>query len=320
MNSMTHPDTDSLLSFLEQPEDGDFSQLSLHLATCTQCRNELTELSNLSQKLVEYKLADSSPAIQNRPLDKLQRLLSEDTISEQQRVEIETEIADDKDMLRAALHFAGHNEAMKKDLPGPESLSVIHAKNIKQAHMASTGKIRPNFLSRYLEYFQWRPPLWSAVTMTALLLLSVSYNLQEFSPGQQSVNIIAYQENPVITFTSQMDNNPGIGFFSDIQSSSEPFKHIKINLQDKQKVTITWPKVDNAGSYTLRLHQLSQGDRQLVAEQQVADNNAAFSMPSLQYMHENTRFEWTLSGITTDNKEFRASGGFAITGPPSVSE
>ncbi|MFV2055353.1 MAG: hypothetical protein ACC707_02755 [Thiohalomonadales bacterium] len=298
MNNITHPDTDSLLGFLERPEDSEFAELSLHLATCNHCRNELIEVSSLKQRLCNYKHRD----------------LSKPSKTEKT-----------KDSLYANLHFASHSEAMRQGLAAhvlrSPADSINKTSSTFDPHPSNNAGIRttklsnPKFFAHFLTYFQWRPPLWSALAMTALLLLTVTYNLQVLTFKPSSLDIIAYQDNPVLTYTSQRDDNPGLGFFSDIQTSTKRFSGITITQENSHNITVTWPKIENSRSATIRLYQLSKGDRQLVDEQEVPGNEVTFSIESLETLQDAARFEWTLSGTTTDRKEFRTSGGFVIARP-----
>ena len=330
MNNNSHPDKDSLYAFLENQDD---TNVSLHLASCATCRQEVANLTSLSQQLLRYRRKHSSGVESVKTQDKLNNILHGD-ISQQQREAFKLELQNDKQLLREALHFASHSTAMKTSLGSDnvtnnnfnsennnaQQAARSHTTNVDTSPSSSNSypnnspnKLLKTFAQRCKNYISWQPPLWSVATVTACLIISLTVNLQIMNAASTDLAIVAYQDNPVMTFTSQQDNTPGIGFFSNIHSSTQSFSNVQISQFDSDTLVMSWPNVHNANDYTLSLFQITSGDRLLVNEQKVKTNSATFSTTPLQLSNINSRFEWTLTGVTTDNKSFRALGGFIIS-------
>jgi len=308
MSNSSHPDKDSLLSFLQDRDD---TTISLHLASCVTCRNEVASLSELSQRLLRYKRNHSENRESSNNVEKLNHLLNGD-ISPQQREQFNLELQNDKNLLREALHFASHSAAMKSSLglieTSPKTANPTKSNSGSLFRLWST-----TLLQRCKNALSWHPPLWSVVTVTACLIISVSVNLQVMNPTSSNFSVVAYQDNPVMTFMSLQDDTPGIGFFSNVRSSTQSFNNIKISQPDRDTLAFSWPNVTNAIDFTLSLYQITSDDRLLIDEQIVQVNSATFSTLPLQISNINRRFEWVLTGVTTDKKSFKALGGFIIT-------
>ena len=57
MKTQTHPTAEDLLAYLENPEANVFTDISIHLAYCHDCRNQVAKLSALEEAIKQDGVA-----------------------------------------------------------------------------------------------------------------------------------------------------------------------------------------------------------------------------------------------------------------------
>ena len=148
----------------------------------------------------------------------------------------------------------------------------------------------------------------TAVVFIAVLFLAQSPILQ-----QNQVTVASFQDDPTIQFTAK-NKLPGVGFFTQSGNTSKPFEDIRIELVSENTLKISWPEVDGAELYKMRIQVFNQGKKTVLKENSTQVNYTTFLIqPEHQADKANKRYEWVLYGNTADDRMFYASGGFVIS-------
>ena len=136
----------------------------------------------------------------------------------------------------------------------------------------------------------------------------------QFNPARdgQAMRVIAFQDNPVLQYSTQ-DTQPGIGFFSQVGADSKPFAGMTIELQAEDRLRLSWPEIPGVSDYNLKLQVFRDGQTRLLARRQLDSTVAEIQLDEPLTQH---RYEWVLSGNTLDQGSFQANGGFVITANP----
>lgn len=285
MSTMKHPEDEGLIAFLENPEDATFKTLSLHLALCQNCRNQMHALSKLQETLKE--IATETAILVD------ETSLAEDNILEQE-----------PQSLKAALHFATHSAAMDRAL----NEETEERSPEKQRHEQTSPPF--SFAEMVQGWLRLRTPFWVTAPAAAFVAIVLIFFVSSpFSPDAEKLTIAPYQDNAVITF-QEKTQRPGMGFFDKARTSVQTFDDIRVVLVEKTGIVLSWPPVENAMNYTLRLQMIRDGKKKTVEEITTHETEAVFQKEALE---KNTRYEWRLSGKTQDEKTFQASGGFVVT-------
>jgi hypothetical protein len=297
-----HPELTVLKDYLDNSAADEFAGLRLHLAQCGECRELVSGLSgviNMSQHLPSSANGALTEQQQQQIADYIDGHLTEAEGRQQQEF-IQSSAA----AMKAALHYASHKSAMDKSLPK----SV--AKNAPLMNLKRDGHTQWfDLWNKLKELVTIQVPVWLTVPATAALVALLSINLFN-QPASENANytIASYQDNPVMQFRAR-ESLPGIGFFARPSQSAEPYKAIKVSLSGDKRFTIQWPPVTGATIYTLRLQMFSQGNKLVVGEVTTKNNSAVITANLDNIYH---RYEWVLSGETSDNRAFISSGGFVI--------
>ena len=301
MTVSNHPELATLKDYLANSAADEFAALRLHLAQCGECRELVSGLSGV------IIMSQHLPAAADGALSDQQHQQIADYIDghltaaegQQQQEFIQTSAA----AMKAALHYASHKAAMDRGL-------ATSAANAPQSN--SKRASQPQWFDvwgQLKKLVTLQAPVWFTVPATAALVALLSINLFN-QPASDNANytIAGYQDNPVMQFRAK-ESQPGIGFFARPSQSSEPYKAIKVSLSGDKRFTIQWPPVTGATIYTLRLQMFNQGSKQVVGEVTTKTNSAVITADLENIAH---RYEWVLSGETSDNRAFISSGGFVI--------
>ncbi|MGB5396794.1 MAG: hypothetical protein WBN96_06560, partial [Gammaproteobacteria bacterium] len=270
----------------------------LHLAQCQACRDEVAALTAVDRFYPELEHATDDAA---------QQLICDyvdDRLAPQARAEAVALIHNDDSALKAALHYASHAASMSAALGERDTEQGQQHTPAAAKTTGTTGVF--SMLGRWLDL---RAPLWAVVPATAFAVALLAVSLQTYMSGSHgSYQVASYQDNPVIQFRKNEDL-PGIGFFSKADRSTTAYNNVQVEVLDANRIRIDWPQVANALQYSLRLQMFNQNQKLPLGEISTRLPTATFTTAELS---SGRRYEWILSGKTTDDKTFYASGGFVI--------
>lgn len=306
---MNHPDTEQLTAYLTNPQSGEFMDLRLHLARCVDCRAEVSVLAELKENplpgLAEAGL-DSDDAFHNATQEQLIEKYVDGVLDGEERQEVETLLQTDPRAIKAALHYASHSAGMKRALYDSPDGVIPDQSKLRPDNKTSA---RPSLLNAINNWLQLRAPVWLAVPATAVVVALFSITMTPLLTSTTSqFTVASYQDNPVIRF-EQKNRQPGIGFFANAGKTEQAYATIKTRLFDGNMLDLSWPVVAKAVSYKIQLQLIKNGQRTNVGELTTKLAQASFKRVPDDTGH---RYEWVLSGNTTDGKTFTTHGGFVI--------
>ena len=294
MTVSDHPELATLQHYLNNTAADEFNGVRLHLAQCAECRSLVDGLTGVQQ-------ISRSFSGQSKP----------DTLTEQQH----QKIADYIDgRLNGAepqqqKEFIQNNATAMKAALNKAALKPIHEST--SASGSISGASHPQSVSwkKLKALLGFQTPFWLTVPVTAALVALVSINLVNQPAMEQSPYTIAsYQDNAVIQYRPK-DQLPGIGFFAKSAQLSEAYDRLKVSVSEDRHFIMQWPPVPGALKYNLRLQMFDQGNKIVVGEVTTENNSAIITANNDNIYH---RYEWILSGETSDNRVFFANGGFVI--------
>lgn len=300
-----HPELEQLENYLHNIDSTEFSGLRLHLAQCAQCRalaEGLMGLQVMPQKPMSQQQDDLLTDVEHQLIfDYVDGRLS--GAEHQQQKDF---IHSNPSALKASLHYASHKSAMDKAglEPELESSSVTSMNvHVRSSHMWS------GLQKKLKALLTFSTPVWITVPVMAAFVAILSVNLFDISaPGQANYTIASYQDNAIIQFRPK-DHLPGIGFFAKSAQFSEVYDTLEVTVSDNGRFTIQWPPVVGAIKYTLRLQMFDQGNKVVLGQVTTEKTSAIITTEQDDIFH---RYEWVLSGETSDNRVFLATGGFVI--------
>lgn len=306
---MNHPDIEQLTAYLTNPQSEDFSELCLHLASCVDCRAEVTVLAELKENpfpgLVEAG-PDPDDAFDKASQEQLIEKYVDGVLTSEEGQEIETLLQTNPQALKAALHYATHSAGMNRE-PHDSTGSVIPQQTTLHNRHKAAGK--SSLFKTINNWLQLRAPLWLAVPATAVAVALLSINIATFQTASTSgYTVASYQDNPVVQF-EQKRQQPGIGFFANAGKTVQSYATIKPRLLGDDGLSISWPAIDKAVAYTIQLQLIKNGQHVTIDELTTKLAQASFKRAPDDTGH---RYEWVLSGETTDGKTFSTNGGFVI--------
>ncbi|MEC4677538.1 MAG: hypothetical protein VST69_02135 [Nitrospirota bacterium] len=289
MGTIKHPEDETLIAFFENPSAHEFKDLSLHLATCQSCRNQMSALSKLKETLSEIATTSG--------MDHSDATMDTDDVFTKNQTHAQN--------LKAALHFESHRAAMDRSLSEYTEIPEKQQETVKQ-----DASKKPGFAGLIRKCLRLRTPFWlTAPAAGFAAIIFIFLFSPAFSPEVERLSIAAYQDNAVIEFQSKTAR-PGIGFFENARTNEKSFENINISLIKNTDIALSWPPVENAIDYTLTLKMIQGGEKKGVDKITTNETHAVFQKNALE---KNTRYEWRLSGQTRDDLIFQASGGFVIT-------
>lgn len=308
---MNHPDTEQLNAYVQDPIADDYRQLRLHLAACVDCRQQVKLLSNLKINLREVEAEQYQHAVsQNDELNEiLQTQLIEEYVDGQLNKSDQRRMAgmikNNAQAMKAAMHYASHSARMQREL-GDDAGSLATKPNYSAGINKSS---KPGILTMLRRWLEIRSPVWLTVPATAAIagLLTIVL-IPQLDSGAEKINVIAYQDNPVIQF-KRTQELPGIGFFSGANKITRPYDRITANVFDKKTIQLSWPRVDNAVSYTMQLKIFANGQQVSVGKLTTTDTQVSFKRVANDSGH---RYTWRLTGKTGAGELFSTKGGFII--------
>jgi len=151
-------------------------------------------------------------------------------------------------------------------------------------------------------------PRWEYAALTASLTLAIILSVS-LSQQRHGTHIVAYSDNPVLVFKKIKSDTPGIGFFSDAINSSRNYSGVVFKAQGNDNWSAEWPQIAGAESYLLQLYRVVNGRNELLFEER--SRNTSVTIRDLT-LAKHVRYEWKLSGDTTNQDRFSTNGGFVI--------
>lgn len=294
MTTETHPQLEQLLEYLESPNASTHTELRRHMASCSQCRKQVTNLNTLSHTL--------SQAVAHENISEVPNKLIEDFVDgrldEPQHQAAQTKLKQNKDALKAALHYATHSTAMRA------------ADNSTQPHAASpTVNARAGLLQRL---FAWRPPALTTVPLAAAAAFALTILVLPLLDKQDDnmLAVATFQDHPALSLQAPAADTPGMGFFHSAQGREIPFAGIQMQYNPQSGVKIHWPAVESAKNYHLQLSIASNEGKQFLAEADSQLPEAHFKNLKLE---AGRHYQWVLTGLTKTGLSFRTDGGFAVS-------
>lgn len=281
-----------------------------HLAGCKECRDQVTIITTLQNEWSQLRHQSSLTEDQQQMIcDYIDGLLQTDE-SEKAKALIKNK----PDAMKAALHYQSHVESMEAHLSRSDRVSRkgrVYQEDLSAQH--TQGAFFTGLFSFASQFFSIRSPMVYTMTATAAVFIAAFFLTQspELKPNQTVIAL--YQDNPTIQFTAK-NKLPGVGFFTQSGNTSKPFEDIRIELISEDTIKISWPEVDGAELYKMRIQVFNQGKKTILKESSTQTNYTTFLMePERQIARYNQRYEWVLYGNTTDDRMFYASGGFVIS-------
>lgn len=284
-----------------------YNQVIDHLASCNLCREQVTAISTVlgSHQYIHQKSSLTSSQ------QKMICDFIDGNLAAEESASVKKLITNDDDAMKAALHYQSHSETMAQDLS--RNNAFTEKTPLNTTIDTTTRKSNKSFLKQAAalieQFFNTKPPLIYTITATAALLLAIALTLNTVAVDQQQTMIASYQDDPTIQFTEK-NKLPGIGFFAQSGNISKPFEDIKIELVSENTIRISWPKVDGATLYNMRIQVFNRDRKSVLQEISTRDNYTAFKLDIEN--SNNRRYEWILYGNTVDERMFYASGGFIV--------
>ncbi len=212
------------------------------------------------------------------------------------------------DAMKAALHYTSHIESMASELSRQE---IVYQP--PQSVRRSQNSLFTDMSSFFRQFFSVRSPMVYTMAATAVVFIAVLFLAQSPILQRNQVTIASFQDDPTIQFTAK-NKLPGVGFFTQSGNTSKPFEDIRIELISENTLKISWPEVDGAELYKMRIQVFNQGKKTVLKENSTQVNYTTFLVePEHQAGKANKRYEWVLYGNTADDRMFYASGGFVIS-------
>ena len=283
-----------------------------HLAYCEDCRNQASIITTLHDGWIDIRQPSELTENQHQTIcDYVDGLLPIDEADE-----VRTLIKNHPDAMKAALHYQSHVTTMRDQLSRKASEPPT-----KAATQLSPGNLYHRLMAFCVRFFSIPPAMAYTMSATAVLLIAVFLLIQQPQLQPKQTMIASYQDDPMMQFT---DSNklPGVGFFAQSGNTSKPFEDVRIELIAKDTIKMTWPEVDGAALYKMRIQVFNHGKKTILKENSVQTNHTTFVLEADDQKSnteadnirsQNRRYEWVLYGNTKDDRMFYAAGGFIIS-------
>lgn len=317
-----HPETDDLLQYLLTPADAEGLAIAEHLTHCSECRLRAVKLSGLSQQLrhrATFSVVSptSSNVTEYEDFEQIAHYL-EGRLDDAQEQQVRQQLDTSPTALKAALHYATHSSAMRRNAPdfSPALSPAVENENVASADMKANKKppapnknILDTLAHALGQWLDWKMPVWISAGATALVVFTLSMLILPSNDMQDtSLHLAQYQDEALITFTPETAQRPGMGFFNTAPVHQESFGSVKISL-DKDTLQMQWPAVKQARSYQVTLSVYRAAEPQVLFSKTVATPDLRLTHFTPETGH---RYEWEISGTRTDNTAFKTRGGFVI--------
>ena len=307
MTMTQHPTIETLSGYVLSPDNQDYRDVRRHLQACEPCRLRSDQLSTLSQRLRHevplYKASlpvDVTDATDITTEEAASLIQSGQGLTAEQLKTIRQSPA----AMKAALHSLTHSAAMQRDIQqhvSPETTTTSDS--------IATQTRKTNLLE-WLKQFVTIHPAWLSIPTTAVVIFVLTLGLTGQLRQHSDLPLVtAYQDNPVVNFQPAGAQHPGIGFFSNVPSTSRPFAPVQVTVSFDGILALQWPAINKAVDYAVQIAEI-QGDNPIQLFQQITNK------PQIRFIafkpHKGRRYTWTISGKVQDGQQFKAQGGFVI--------
>ena len=275
-----------------------------HLAGCEECRDQVTIITTLQNEWSQLRHQSSLTEDQQQMIcDYIDGLLQADEAEK-----VKALIKNKPDAMKAALHYQSHVASMQAEISRKGRVpQEDHSTQDKQSAFFT------DLFSFASQFFSIRSAMVYTMTVTAAIFITIFFLAQAPELQQNQTVIASYQDNPTIQFTAK-NKLPGVGFFTQSGNTSKPFEDVRIELISENTIKISWPDVEGAELYKMRIQVFNQGKKTVIEESSTKISHASFQIATeRQVFNPNRRYEWALYGSTTDDRRFYASGGFVIS-------
>lgn len=303
-----HPSTEQLAGYLDAPEAATQSEVRHHLMACQQCRVRIDQLTQLELDIKHYAPRFAGPApISDGSDQAIESYLDNGAnlqVNEQQ--DAENRIKSDPAALRAALHYAVHSSAMKRGID-PATFGNVSQQTSTGNHAATRHRLK-EWLTRMIRPLRQPVPLWAMAPASLALAIVVGIGVfYSDGAGNRTGRLVAFQDNPTMTFQQPGAPAGSIGFFHDAQAQRKPFSGMTIATNNNGDLTFRWPAITNATRYQLEIFTIVNNDQQLLKETTTTARTVTLQNVTLS---DKQHYQWHLSGKTRDNMIFKTSGDF----------
>jgi hypothetical protein len=283
---MTHLTPEQMIEFIETPEAAHLSDFRDHLVHCAQCR---TELASLEITVSEFKEKHAGLSIDQTALHRsIDPLTLENyfsgSLSTQEHDKIKAELSTNPQLKKEALHYLTHTSAMNRSV-----------------EQASPERTKTSWLEGLFSWLNgWQLPVWQPVTASVSFVLVLGVL---FSTGQ--TELMQFQNDKGIYWQTPQ---PGMGFFQLATAEKSDYPGVDVS-QSAETLAFSWPEVEGVSDYRFEVQTLNEGRVQSLGETVVQTNQA--NIP-IERFTRGKHYEWVLSGLASDGREFQARGGFVL--------
>ena len=278
---------EELAEYLEQPQATAHAQIRRRLLTSPLSRQRADLAWRIRQTLRE------------NPQSVLGEVTDEAALTAEMRTQLQS--------LRAGELDAGHAASLRARLHADSRL-MREALHCSVAQGVPRKRTARQLLGNWLRQLShWRVPVWTAAATATALVLAVVLLMPLGGSEDDGLRLAAYRDDATIRFAAK-DTLPGLGFFSDAQTETQPFAGVNVQLRGSELI-MNWPDVAGAQGYTVQLLVMEAGRQREIATREVAISAATIT--NLRPL-TGQRYVWVISGTTEDQRRFATRGGFVL--------
>ncbi|HHJ36558.1 MAG TPA: hypothetical protein ENJ87_12405 [Gammaproteobacteria bacterium] len=305
-----HIDSDTLNLYIKTSmysascmDDQVYHRVLDHLATCEECRGQASVISLIHDQGHDIRQSSELTEEQHRLIgDYLDGYLTAE-----EEIEARALIGEQPAAMHTALHYQSHSDEMRAHVTADNDTQ--NETSVATEPLETSSEQKP--LTWIRQLFDFQTPMLYTMATTAVFFIAVMILTQFPGMADHRTVIARYQDDATLRFTDE-SKLPGIGFFTQSTDTAIPFEDIDIELVSEDSIKISWPEIEGAELYKIRIQVFNQGNKALLNEQTTQASHATFNLASAHDDSGNKRYEWVLYGNTADERMFYASGGFVI--------
>ena len=304
---MNHFNAEELLGFLDNPNNPSQQVLRTHLVDCAQCRSTLAQLKAMPTQILESQmnLASSQGLTDDDAL--LIAAYVEKRLDTAEHQKIEQLIKHDAQWQKAALHYAMHSNQVNTLESVQHTTTVISSKKSQHKNKHSWFEKILNILD------SWQAPVWQPVAATFIVTFAIGLFVMNDAQNKaiDAPQLVQFQSDEGLFWQQP---TPGLGFFHSANAERAPYAGVYIQL-DALQLNAQWPAIEGVETYQFRITHSTQGAIDTIADQQIADTE--LTLPASLFS-SGKAYEWVLSGLANDGRQFQTSGGFVVSNIDAV--
>lgn len=312
MTKPHHPFDADLAEYLEHPTDETGAHIRLHLASCPMCRRSADALDTLQSTLTA--LRDTSLPLRGSghltdPIIADYILAGENNTVRQTW---QRHVSECGPCREAVLLARARERKQQRANPIRDAAKSVAAVPIAEeaAPITSAFAAPPTKPAAMLTPPRWRRYAGIPLASAAGFLLAVALlpRLPALFPSPGHHQLAIYRDDPGLHFSDE-EQPQGLGFFTGATVRSEPYAGVHFDAKRNGDVTAQWSPVAKATEYRFRIFGLN--DSTPVAVFDVRTGGTSVAVPSAA-LQPGKRYEWQVSGTTTEGTHFSTSGGFVV--------